>query len=101
MQQTDNGEHYWVIPVTLNDRPNGGVAVSCEQLPGLILAGEDRQSIVAALPNALRMLLEYMGYDPLLVVHEEPPTAALNERTLPFDVNMKVHTFVAVWRRAA
>lgn len=99
-EHMDEDGHYWAIPVTLNDRADGGVSVTCEDLPGLILSGPDREAVLASLPAAITMLLEYKGYKALKVVHEEP-VDVLSKRPLPQDVNMKVHTYVVVYRLAA
>ena len=46
-----------IVNVLIQDRPGGGIRVSSDELPGLILSGPDRVKVMAAIPAAVRALL--------------------------------------------
>lgn len=49
------------VKVTIENREDGGVNVSSAELPGLILSGSNRASILAAIAPAARAILERKG----------------------------------------
>lgn len=49
------------ISVTIENRDDGGVSVSSEDVPGLILSGRNRTAIIAAIEPAVRAILEHQG----------------------------------------
>lgn len=51
------------IKVMIEDRPDGGVRVWSNDLPGLILSGQNRMKILAAIEPAARALLEFNGIE--------------------------------------
>ena len=52
-----------IINVTIEDRPDGGVNVSSEDLAGLVLSGRNRIAIIKAIEPAARAILEHKGMD--------------------------------------
>lgn len=56
------------VKVTIESREDGGVSVSSEDLPGLILAGADRVRILAAIEPAARAILERKGEDADVII---------------------------------
>lgn len=49
------------VKVTIENREDGGVNVSSDDLPGLILSGCNRLGIFAAIEPAARAILEHRG----------------------------------------
>ena len=49
------------IKVTIENRDDGGVNVSSDDLPGLVLSGSNRLGIFAAIEPAVRAILEHKG----------------------------------------
>jgi hypothetical protein len=90
-----------VVTVTLEDRPDGGLRVYSENLPGLILSGPDKQAVAEAISTAICGLFAYKGQD--AVVHSTTPIAELLKLPRPRDVDMHVKhaQFVVELRRAA
>lgn len=64
------------VKVTIEDREDGGVNVSSDDLPGLILSGSDRAGILAAIEPAARAILERKGESFSGVVIEATGSAA-------------------------
>jgi len=52
-----------IVKVTIEDRPDGGVSVSSEDLAGLALSGKNRVAILKAIEPAARAILEHNGQD--------------------------------------
>jgi hypothetical protein len=52
-----------MINVTCEDRPDGGVRVYSDQLPGLILSGKDRAKVLAGIEPAVKVFLQRQGVD--------------------------------------
>lgn len=53
-----------IVNITIEDRLDGGVTVSSDELPGLILSGRDRTKIIASIEPAVRALLKHKGHEP-------------------------------------
>lgn len=53
-----------VIGVTIEDREDGGIRVYSDDLPGLLLSGKNRVSVLADIEPAARAILEYSGKNP-------------------------------------
>lgn len=51
------------ITVFLESRPDGGIRVWSDDLPGLILSGRDRTKVIADIEPAAIALLKYKGVD--------------------------------------
>jgi hypothetical protein len=51
------------IRVSIEDREDGGVSVSSEDLAGLVLSGRNRVGILAAIEPAARAILQHAGSD--------------------------------------
>ena len=52
-----------IINVTIEDRSDGGVSVTSEDLAGLVLSGKNRVAIIKAIEPAARAILEHKGLD--------------------------------------
>lgn len=50
-----------IVNITLEDRPDGGLRVSSEELPGLILSGSNKGQVLSAIEPAVRTLLAMKG----------------------------------------
>ena len=51
------------IKVTIEDRADGGINVSSDDVPGLILSGRNRTLVIADIGPAIRAILEHKGED--------------------------------------
>jgi hypothetical protein len=60
---------YLILNVTLANREDGGLNVSSDDLPGLILSGSDRDKIAEAIAPAIKALFEYRGFRDVTVHH--------------------------------
>jgi hypothetical protein len=63
---------YIVLNVTLAGRDDGGLNVSSDDLPGLILSGSDRQLTAAAIAPAIKAIFEHRGFRDVMVHHGTP-----------------------------
>jgi hypothetical protein len=99
-------EKYTVITVTLEDAPEGGLRVYSDDLPGLILSGDDREEVAACIVPAIRALLEYKGLSDV-EIYPATDIAQVLDRESPRDLDMHVRNavhqerFVVEVRRAA
>lgn len=78
-----------VLTVTLVDREDGGLRVSCRDLPGLVLSGADRNAVCDAIIPAMKALLVHKG----IKADEIRPALALPiaiQRPSPRDVDVSV-----------
>ena len=89
-----------VIPVTLEDRPDGGLRVTSNLLPGLILSGGNKPAICDAIAPAIRYLLEAQGLR-IVAVYPGVELAEVLKSPSPRDVNMHVQQFVVELELAA
>lgn len=80
---------YSVVTVTLEDREDGGLRVYSDDLPGLILSGEDREKVASRIVPAIRALFEYKGFQ-AVVVHPAQPVAEVLKSASPRDMDMHV-----------
>jgi hypothetical protein len=53
-----------IVKVVLEDRPDGGVRVWSNDVPGLCLSGKDRTRIIAGIEPAIRAILRHKGIEP-------------------------------------
>jgi len=67
-----------VLSVTLSGREDGGLNVSSDELPGLILSGSNREKIVAAIVPTIRAIFEHRGFRNVQVHHGTPVAAVLS-----------------------
>jgi hypothetical protein len=77
------------LTVMLEDRDDGGLNVSCEDLPGLILSGSDKQKIFDAIAPAIQALLEFKGFKKVRV-HHSSPLAEILKRESPRGMDVHV-----------
>jgi hypothetical protein len=53
-----------IVKVKIEDRGDGGIRVSSDELPGLILSGRNRTKVLVAIEPAVRSLLTAKGESP-------------------------------------
>jgi hypothetical protein len=53
-----------IVKVIVEDRPDGGVRVWSNDVPGLILSGKDRIRVLGDIEPAVRALLAHKGIHP-------------------------------------
>jgi hypothetical protein len=82
-----------VVSVTLEDRADGGIRVSSRDLPNLILSGQNRNAICAAIAPAIQGILERKG---LKIVSVKPgrPFPEVFKDPSPREINMHIQQFV-------
>lgn len=98
LEVDDNG--FSTLTVKLSNREDGGVSVSCSDLPGLILSGASKVGVVAAIPAAVSGLLRYRGIDVVSVKHAKSMAEILNGQN-PQHLDMHIHHFVVEYKKAA
>ena len=88
---------YSVVKVTLEDRNDGGLRVSSEDLPGLLLSGPDKQAVCERIAPAIQALFELKGI-PVVSVSPSQPIPDVMRQPSPRDLDMHVQheTFVVV-----
>jgi hypothetical protein len=79
---------YAVVTVTIEDRDDNGLRVWSDDLPGLILSGNDRQKICASIIPAIRALFEHKGLQDVAVHSARPVHEILKQ---PSPRNMALH----------
>lgn len=79
-----------VVTVTLEDRGDGGLRVSSEELPGLILSGANKDSVFRQIETAIKAIFEFNGFADVSVKHTVSPEEALRAPR-PRDVQMVVN----------
>lgn len=79
-----------VVTVCLEDQEDGGLLVYSDMLPGLILAGHNRQAICQAIAPAIQAIFERKGYR-IAGVHADQPIPSVMRKPSPRTVNMNVH----------
>jgi|SRR5579862_3013593 len=96
------GRRVAVVTVTLEDRPDGGLRVYSEVLPGLILSGPDRHAVGEAIAPAIQALFEHQGYQ-IVGVFPNQPIPEVMKTPSPRTVDMHVHEeqFVVEFKDAA
>jgi len=83
-----------VLSVTLVGREDGGLNVSSDDLPGLILSGSEREKIAAAIGPTIKAIFEHRGFRDIRVHHGTPVDDLLRPEA-PRAVNVRVeHTGV-------
>ncbi|HEY3778038.1 MAG TPA: hypothetical protein VGL35_08260 [Rhizomicrobium sp.] len=63
---------YIVLSVTLAGREDGGLNVSSDELPGLILSGSDHEKTASAIVPAIKAIFEHRGFRDVRVHHGTP-----------------------------
>jgi hypothetical protein len=76
MVETMSPHRFIVVSVTLSGRDDGGLNVSSDELPGLILSGSNRETIAAAIAPTIVAIFEHRGFRNILV-HRGTPVAAI------------------------
>jgi hypothetical protein len=66
-----------VLSVTLAGREDGGLNVSSDDLPGLILSGANREKIAAAIAPTIKAIFEHRGFREVVVHHGTPIADAM------------------------
>ena len=93
-------QKYATIKVQIIDREDGGVRVFSDDLPGLILSGEDNEVVVAAIVPAIEAILTHMGFEGFSV-HPSRKLAEIVDGDNPQDFDVHVKQFVVEWAKAA
>lgn len=100
MRYIMNDRELLTITVTLEDREDGGVRVSSDDLYGLILSGADKQSVVESIAPAIKAILQRSGFEDVNVRHSRSVAELVNGDN-PQDVDMHVQHFVVELKQAA
>jgi hypothetical protein len=79
-----------VVTVCLEDQADGGLLVYSDMLPGLILAGRNREGICQAIGPAIQAIFERKGYR-IAGVYADQPIPSVMRKASPRTVNMNVH----------
>jgi hypothetical protein len=82
-----------IVSVTLEDRTDGGIRVTSDDLPNLILSGTKREAICAAIAPAIQAVLERKGVKVASVKPGKPFSEVLKEPS-PRELDMHVQQFV-------
>lgn len=77
-----------ILTVTLVDRDDGGLSVSSDDLPGLIMSGSDKDKVAKAIAPAIRAIFEHRGFRNVVVHHGTPPSEILKKES---PRNLDVH----------
>ena len=88
---------YSVVKVTLEDRNDGGLRVSSDDLPGLLLSGPNKESVCERIAPAIQALFEHKGIRVVSVSPSQPIPDVMRQPS-PRDLDMHVQheTFVVV-----
>ena len=79
----------YTVVVTLEDRGDGGLRVSSQDLPGLILSGPEKHRVCDSIAPAIKALLEYKGVAVKSVKPGQPIQDVLKEPS-PRDLDMHI-----------
>lgn len=77
-----------VVTVTLEDRPDGGLRVSSENLPGLILSTRERERAADLIVPAIQAIFRHRGKE--VTVHPAREPRDLLRQASPRDVDVHV-----------
>ena len=82
---------FMIVKVTLSERPDGGLRVTSDTLPNLLLSGADRDFVFHNIAPTIKVLLGYQGIKDALV---ECAVSAKEvfEKGPPCDVDVHVRT---------
>ena len=89
-----------VVSVKLEDRADGGMRVSSEALPGLILSGSNKTAVCDAIAPAIQAIFERKGYK-IATVRPDRPIREVMREPSPRQVDMHVLQFVVEYLAAA
>jgi len=78
-----------VLTATLEDRAGGGLRVYSEDLPGLILSGSDKHTVLESIAPAIKAIFEHRGIHGVTVRHATPLAEVL-KRESPRDMDMHI-----------
>src|SRR5438094_555972 len=82
-----------IVSVTLDDREDGGIRVSSQDLPNLVLSGINKNAICAAIAPAIQVILERKGLEIVSVKPGRPFQEVLKDPS-PRELNMHIQQFV-------
>jgi hypothetical protein len=89
-----------VVPVTLEDSNDGELRVFSDKLPGLILAGRNKDAICSAIAPAIQAIFERKGVRVQKVLPDRPISQVMGEPS-PRNVEMHVLQFIVEYLDAA
>jgi len=78
-----------VVSVTIEDRDDAGLRVFSDDLPGLILSGQDRAKVLRSIAPAIQALFEHKGLTSV-TVHATTSLDGLLKKPSPRLVDMHV-----------
>lgn len=78
-----------VVTVSIEDRGDGGLRVSSDVLPGLILSGRDKKAVWESIAPAIRAIFQRKGKQ--VTVYPNQPFMDVMRQASPRMVDMNVH----------
>lgn len=100
MRNIMTGHKFTTVTVQLEDRPGDGVRVYSQQLPGLILSGADKESILKQIVPTIERLLAHIGLTNIVIHPSRPLTSVMNGDN-PQEWDVHVQEFVVEYDQAA
>ncbi|CDX23605.1 hypothetical protein MPLB_300007 [Mesorhizobium sp. ORS 3324] len=91
---------FTTITVALHDRNDGGLRVRSDDLPGLILSGDNKEAVIGMIIPAITALLQHAGLRDF-VVHQSRSVTEILGRENPQSVDMHIQQFVVELAAAA
>jgi hypothetical protein len=79
-----------VVTVVLEDTEDGGLRVHSENLPGLILSGDNRAKVASKIVPAIRALFEHHGIKDVRVIPARPISEVLEGKS-PRNMHVHIH----------
>jgi hypothetical protein len=89
MMERHMSKHLAVVSVAIEDRGDGGLKVSSETLPGLILSGRDKKAVWEAIAPAIVAIFQRKGK--AVTVYPSRPFTDVMRQPSPRAVDMQVH----------
>lgn len=91
---------FLTLAVRFDDRADGGLRATSEDMPGLILSNADKKAVVDGVPVAIKAILEHQGFQDVSVKHSKSLAEIINGDN-PQHVDMHVQHFVVELRQVA
>jgi hypothetical protein len=89
-----------IVSVTVEDRTDGGIRVSSRDLPNLMLSGQKKDAICAAIAPAIQAILERKGFK-IVSVKPGRAFAEVLKDPSPRELDMHIQQFVVELADAA
>lgn len=94
-----SGTRVIVVPVKLEDRADGGLRVSSDRLPGLILSGADKDTVCDQIIVAIKAIFDHAGFS--VIVRPAQDIREVLKQCSPRDVDLHISEFVVELQQAA